>query len=342
MRIITDVFTFCSRQVPQWNTVSISGYHIREAGSDAVQEVAFTLADGIAYVEAALAAGLDVDEFAPRLSFFFNGHNNFLEEVAKFRAARRMWARIMRDRFAAKSPKSQMLRFHTQTAGVTLQAQQPLVNVVRVTVQALAAVLGGTQSLHTNSYDEALGLPTTEAATLALRTQQVIGHESGVADFVDPLAGSYAVESLTDQIEQGALAYLDRIAQLGGTVRAIEQGFQQREIERRAYEHQRAVEKKERIVVGVNEFTVDSEPPVEVAKVDPRLERDQVERVRAMRARRNQNETDRALRALDDAARGAGNLVEPILGAVKAMGTVGEIADVLRRVLGEYQPIRTL
>jgi methylmalonyl-CoA mutase, N-terminal domain len=342
MRLITDTFTFCSRQVPQWNTVSISGYHIREAGADAVQEVAFTLADGIAYVEAALAAGLDVDDFAPRLSFFFNGHNNFLEEVAKFRAARRMWATIMRDRFAAKNPRSQMLRFHTQTAGVTLQAQQPLVNVARVTVQALAAVLGGTQSLHTNSYDEALGLPTTEAATLALRTQQVIAHEAGVADFVDPLAGSYAVEALTSEIERRATAYLERIAELGGTVRAIEQGFQQREIERRAYEHQRAVEQKARIIVGVNDFVLDDEAPVEVAKIDPAGERDQVQRVRALRARRAAAETERALRALDDAARGTGNLVEPILGAVKASATVGEIADVLRGVLGEYQPIRTL
>ncbi|MCA9678759.1 MAG: methylmalonyl-CoA mutase [Myxococcales bacterium] len=342
MRLITDTFTFCSRQVPQWNTVSISGYHIREAGSDAVQEVAFTLADGVAYVEAALAAGLDVDEFAPRLSFFFNGHNNFLEEVAKFRAARRMWARIMRDRFGAKQAKSQMLRFHTQTAGVTLQAQQPLVNVARVTVQALAAVLGGTQSLHTNGYDEALGLPTAEAATVALRTQQVIAHESGVADFVDPFAGSYAVEALTDEIERRATAYLERIAELGGTVRAIEQGFQQREIERRAYEHQRAVERKERVVVGVNDFVLDEEAPIPVAKVDPASERDQVARVRAMRARRAQAETDRALRALDDAARGTANVVEPILAAVKAMATVGEVADVLRGVFGEYQPVRTL
>jgi methylmalonyl-CoA mutase N-terminal domain/subunit len=342
MRLITDTFTFCSRDVPQWNTVSISGYHIREAGSDAVQEVAFTLADGIAYVEAALAAGLDVEDFAPRLSFFFNGHNNFLEEVSKFRAARRMWARIMRERFGAKSAKSQSLRFHTQTAGVTLQAQQPLVNVPRVTIQALAAVLGGTQSLHTNGYDEALGLPTAEAALIALRTQQVIAHESGVADFVDPLAGSYAVEALTDEIERRAHEYLEQIDKLGGTVRAIEQGFQQKEIERRAYEHQRAVEKKERIVVGVNEYVVAEEAPVEVAKVDAKSERDQVARVRALRDKRNQAETDRALRALDDVARGQGNLVEPILGAVKAYATVGEIADVLRRVFGEYQPIRTL
>jgi methylmalonyl-CoA mutase, N-terminal domain len=342
MRIITDTFTYCSREVPQWNTVSISGYHIREAGADAVQEVAFTLADGITYVEAALAAGLDVDDFAPRLSFFFNVHNNFLEEVAKFRAARRMWARIMRERFGAKSAKSQMLRFHTQTAGVTLQAQQPLVNVVRVTLQALAAVLGGTQSLHTNSFDEALGLPTELAATLALRTQQVIAHESGVADFIDPLGGSYAIETLTGEIEAGATRYLEAIAAQGGVVAAIEQGYIQREIERRAYEHQRAVEKQERIVVGVNQYAVADEAPVEVATVDPQLERDQVARVRATRSRRAQPETDRALRALGDAARGSANLLPPILGAVRALATVGEIADVLRAIFGEYQPTRTL
>ncbi|MDD1713391.1 MAG: methylmalonyl-CoA mutase family protein, partial [Methanoregulaceae archaeon] len=338
MRLITDTFTYASRELPQWNTVSISGYHIREAGSDAVQEVAFTLADGIAYVEAALAAGLDVDELAPRLSFFFNVHNNFLEEIAKFRAARRMWASIMRDRFGAKSPKSQMLRFHTQTAGVTLQAQQPLVNVVRVTIQALAAVLGGTQSLHTNSYDEALGLPTEEAARIALRTQQVIAHESGVADFIDALGGSWAVESLTDEIEKRARGYLDEIEKLGGMVPAIEKGFPQREIERRAYEHQRAVEAKERIVVGVNEYVLAEEEPIPVAKIDPALERAQVERVRALRTRRHAAEHARALQALADAAAGTANLVPPILGAVKALATVGEIADVLRERFGEYRP----
>ncbi|HUS28245.1 MAG TPA: methylmalonyl-CoA mutase family protein [Kofleriaceae bacterium] len=338
MRLITDTFTYCSKDVPQWNTVSISGYHIREAGSDAVQEVAFTLADGMAYVKAAIDAGLAVDDFASRLSFFFNGHNNFLEEVAKFRAARRMWARIMRDRFGAKSPKSQTLRFHTQTAGVTLQAQQPLVNVVRVTVQALAAVLGGTQSLHTNSYDEALGLPTEEAARIALRTQQVIGHESGVADFIDPLGGSWAVEALTDEIEKRAQAYLDEIEKLGGMVAAIEKGFPQKEIERRAYEHQRAVEGKQRIVVGVNDFLVEEEEPVPVAKVDPALEREQCERVAATRARRNAAEHQRALTALDDAAQGTANLLPPIIGAVKAMATVGEIADVLRKRFGEFHP----
>jgi len=342
MRLITDTFTYCSRDVPQWNTVSISGYHIREAGADAVQEVAFTLADGITYVEAALRAGLDVDDFAPRLSFFFNVHNNFLEEVAKFRAARKMWARIMRDRFGAKNPKSQMLRFHSQTAGVTLQAQQPLVNVARVTIQALASVLGGTQSMPTKSFDEALGLPTEEAALIALRTQQVIGHESGVADFIDPLGGSWAVESLTRTIEERATQYLETIDKMGGVIPAIEQGYIQREIERRAYEHQRAVEKKERVVVGVNDFVLADEPPVEIATIDPALERDQVARLRALRARRSQAETDRTLRALGDAARGSDNLLPRILGAVKAYATVGEIADVLRGVFGQYQPTRTL
>ncbi|MEZ4402843.1 MAG: methylmalonyl-CoA mutase family protein [Kofleriaceae bacterium] len=342
MRLITDTFTYCAREVPQWNTVSISGYHIREAGADAVQEVAFTLADGVAYVEAAVAAGLAVDEFAPRLSFFFNGHNNFLEEIAKFRAARRMWARIMRDQFGAQNPKSWQLRFHTQTAGVTLQAQQPLVNIVRVTLQALAAVLGGTQSLHTNSFDEALGLPTEEAARIALRTQQVIAHESGVADFIDALGGSYAIEQLTSEIETRAQAYLTAIADQGGVIAAIEHGYQQREIERRAYEHQRAVEQRARIVVGVNDFTVDDEVPVEVAKVDPALERDQVERVRGLRARRPAGAHAAALTALGDAARASDNLVVPIVGAVKALATVGEIADVLRGVFGEYQPTRSL
>jgi methylmalonyl-CoA mutase, N-terminal domain len=342
MRIITDIFTFCATDVPKWNTISISGYHIREAGADAVQEVAFTLADGITYVQAAIDAGLAVDDFAPRLAFFFNGHNNFLEEVSKFRAARRMWARIMRERFGAKNPKSLLLRFHTQTAGVTLQAQQPLVNVCRVTVQALAAVLGGTQSLHTNSYDEALGLPTPDAARLALRTQQVVAHETGVADFVDPLAGSYAVEALTSEIEARASEYIAKIDEMGGVIAAIERGYIQREIERRAYEHQRAVERGERVVVGVNQFAVAEETPVEVARVDPALERDQVERLRALRTRRNQAETDRALRALGDAARGTDNVLPAILGAVVACATVGEIADALREVFGEYQPTRTL
>jgi len=342
MRLITDTFTFCADQVPKWNTISISGYHIREAGADAIQEVAFTLADGITYVEAALAAGLDIDDFATRLSFFFNVHNNFIEEVAKFRAARRMWARLMRDRFGAKKEKSLLLRFHSQTAGVTLQAQQPLVNVARVTVQALAAVLGGTQSLHTNSYDEALGLPTVDAARIALRTQQVVGNESGVADFIDPFGGSYAVEALTDEIERGALNYIAKIEELGGVIPAIERGYIQREIERRAYEHQRAVEKNERVIVGVNEFVTDDEIPVEVATIDPELERAQVERLRAMKARRDQNETDRTLRNLADVAKNGGNLLPAILGSVVAYGTVGEIADVLRDQFGAYQPTKTL
>ena len=338
MRLITDTFTYCAANVPQWNTVSISGYHIREAGSDAVQEVAFTLGNGIAYVEAAIACGLAIDDFAPRLSFFFNVHNNFIEEIAKFRAARALWARIMRDRFGAKNPKSQMLRFHSQTAGVTLQAQQPLVNVARVTLQALAAVLGGTQSLHTNSYDEALGLPTEEAARIALRTQQVIGNESGVADFIDPFGGSYAVEALTADIEKRVGEYFAKIEQLGGMIKAIEQGFPQREIERRAYEHQRAVERNERIVVGVNEFVMTEEDPVPVATIDPALEPEQVARLVALRARRSDAEHARALKALDDAAASTGNLVAPIVGAVKALATVGEIADVLRTRFGEYQP----
>ncbi len=311
MRLITDTFTYCSSHVPQWNTVSISGYHIREAGADAVQEVAFTLGDGIAYVDAALRAGLAVDDFAPRLSFFFNVHNNFLEEVAKFRAARRMWAHIMRDRFGATSAKSQMLRFHTQTAGVTLQAQQPLVNVARVTLQALAAVLGGTQSLHTNSYDEALGLPTEEAARIALRTQQVIAHESGVADFIDALGGSWAVEALTDEIERRAQAYLDEIDKLGGMVAAIERGYPQREIERRAYEHQRAVEAKQRIVVGVNDFVVERRGAG--AGGDDRSRRSSASRCARVaggaRAQQRRRATRALCGALADAAAGSDNVL---------------------------------
>jgi methylmalonyl-CoA mutase N-terminal domain/subunit len=342
MRVITDVFEFCRTEVPRWNTISISGYHIREAGSDAVQEVAFTLADGIAYVDAALRTGQKIDEFAPRLAFFFNGHNNFLEEVAKFRAARRMWAKIMKERFGAKDPKSLSLRFHTQTAGVSLMAQQPLVNVARVTVQALAAVLGGTQSLHTNAYDEALGLPTEESARIALRTQQVIAYESGVADFVDPLAGSYAVEHMTSEIEKRATEYIQRIDQLGGMVAAIEQAYPQREIERRAYEHQQAVERKERVVVGVNEFAMDEASPKDVMKVDPKLERDQVERVRAVRQKRDAGRAKQALAELAVAAKGTANVVPRILEAVKALCTVGEVADTLRDVYGEYRPTSTL
>jgi methylmalonyl-CoA mutase, N-terminal domain len=342
MRIITDLFSFCRTEVPRWNTISISGYHIREAGSDAVQEVAFTLADGIAYVEAALATGQAVDELGPRLSFFFNGHNNFLEEIAKFRAARRMWARIMKERFGARDPKSLQLRFHTQTAGVALQAQQPLVNIARVTVQALAAVLGGTQSLHTNAYDEALALPTEQSARIALRTQQVLAHESGVADFVDPLAGSYAVETLTTEIERRANEYLARIDEMGGMVAAIERAYPQREIERRAYEHQQAVERKERIVVGVNEFTMAEPPASEIHRVDPKLEAAQVERLRALRARRDGAAADAARGRLRAAAEGTENVLPRIVDCVKALCTVGEIADTLRDVFGEYRPAQTI
>src|ERR671916_204420 len=286
LRLVTDTFAFCAREVPNWNTISISGYHIREAGSTAVQEVAFTLADAIAYVEAAVAAGLKGDEFAPPLSFFFNAHNNLLEEVAKFRAARRLWARIMRGRFGARDPRSLMLRFHTQTAGSTLQAQQPDVNIVRTTIQALAAVLGGTQSLHTNAMDEALSLPTEGAARVALRTQQVIAHESGVADTVDPLAGSYAVEHLTDQIEEHAVEYIDKIDAMGGMLRAIETGYVQREIQEAAYRYQRAVETQDAVVVGVNRFRIEEEESVATLRIDPSIERAQGERLRALRARR--------------------------------------------------------
>ena len=340
LRLITDLFSFCNAELPQWNTISISGYHIREAGCDAVQEVAFTLADGIAYVEAAIAVGLKVDEFAPRLSFFFNGHNNLIEEVAKFRAARRLWARIMRERFYAKDEKSQMLRFHCQTAGSMLTAQQPLCNVVRNSVQALGAILGGCQSLHVNGYDEALALPSEQSALLALRTQQVLAFESGVADLVDPLGGSYAVEALTDQIEQRATDYLRRIDELGGMVSAIEQRYPQREIERRAYEYQRQIESKQRIVVGVNDFVM-AEPAVKgLHHLDPQAEAARVAEVRAYRQARNEQSTREALSALTEKARrpsdGENNLTAAILTAVKAQATVGEIADALRLVFGEY------
>jgi methylmalonyl-CoA mutase, N-terminal domain len=340
LRITTDTFAFCRAEVPKWNTISISGYHIREAGCDAVQEVAFTLADGIAYVQAAIEAGLAVDEFAARLSFFFDVHNNFLEEVAKFRAARRLWAKIMRERFHAKDPRSWALRFHAQTAGSSLQAQQPLVNVVRTTLEAMAAVLGGAQSLHTNSYDEALALPTEASATLALRTQQVIAYESGVADFVDPLGGSWAVEALTNEVEQRAAAYIARIDEMGGMVAAIEAGFPQREIEARAYEYQRAIEEKRKIIVGVNEFTAEEARPEGLLRIDPALERSQVDRVRATRAARDGQKAAEALRALGAAARGTENLVPRILAAVKARATVGEIAQTLREVFGEHRESR--
>ena len=335
LRLITDTFAWCARETPKWNTISISGYHIREAGADAAQELAFTLADGIAYVQAAVDAGLGVDQFGAQLSFFFNVHNNLIEEVAKFRAARRMWSALMRERFGAKTDRARALRFHCQTAGVTLTAQQPLVNVARVTVQTLAAVLGGCQSLHTNSYDEALGLPTSEAATIALRTQQVVAHESGVTDFVDALAGSYAVESLTLQLETAARQYIARIDELGGMVAAIEQGYPQREIQRTSYEHQLEVERKQRLVVGVNAFVQDA-APVPVMKVDPRIESEQVERLRAMRSRRDPRAHAAALERVAQSARGSDNVIPLILDAVKAFATVGEIANVLRAAWGEH------
>ena len=336
MRIITDMFAFCSEHVPRWNTVSISGYHIREAGSTAAQEVGFTIANGIAYVKAAVEAGLNVDKFAPRLSFFFNVHNNFLEEVAKFRAARRLWARIMRERFGATNPKSLMVRFHTQTAGSTLTAQQPDVNVARVTIQALAAVLGGTQSLHTNSRDEALALPTRESATLALRTQQVIGHESGVADFVDPLAGSFVVEALTDRLEADAAGYIARIDELGGAVSAIEEEYQQRMIQDASYDYQKAVEDGRATVVGMNKFVADEEPDFDLLRIDERVQIEQVERLRAFKAARAQQPVQDSLAKLVTAARGSDNLMACILDCVRAKATLGEISDALRGVFGVY------
>ena len=337
LRIITDLFAWVGREVPEWNTISISGYHIREAGSTAIQEVAFTLADGIAYVDAAVAAGLNVDAFAPRLSFFFNAHSNFLEEIAKYRAARRLWARVMKERFAAKDQKSMMLRFHTQTAGSTLTAQQPDVNVVRTTIEALAAVLGGTQSLHTNGRDEALGLPTEDSVTLALRTQQVIAHESGVTAEPDPLGGSVVIERLTDEIEQGAASYIKKIDEMGGTLAAIEAGFIQREIQTAAYEYQKKVEKGEAVVVGVNRFQETAHVAPPVFRVDPAIEKKQIERVRALRASRSAGVCDEALAALEQAARGTDNLMPLILAACEAKATVGEISDALRRVFGEYR-----
>ncbi len=337
MRLITDLFAWCQTEVPKWNTISVSGYHVREAGCDAAQEIAFTLGDGIAYVQAAIDAGLDVDEFAGRIAFFFNGHNNFLEEVAKFRAARRLWAHIMRDRFGAKKPESQKLRFHTQTAGSMLTAQQPDNNIVRVALQALAAVLGGTQSLHTNSRDEALGLPTEAAAQIALRTQQIIAFESGVADAVDPLGGSYVVEAWTDQLETRARAYLDRIDALGGMVAAIEQGYPQREIQDSAYRWQRAVESGEQIVVGVNQFAANEPESAPVLAIDPRVERDQIERVRAVRQARDASAWQAAMAGLGQAAASGANLMPALVHAVRCRATTGEISHALRQVFGVHQ-----
>lgn len=337
LRIITDIFDYCSKYVPKWNTISISGYHIREAGATAVQEVAFTLADGIAYVEAAVKKGLDVNKFAPRLSFFFNAHNNFLEEIAKFRAARRIWAKIMKDRFKAINPSALRLRFHTQTAGSTLTAQQPEVNVVRVTIQALSAVLGGTQSLHTNSMDEALSLPTESSARLALRTQQVIGYESGVTDTVDPLAGSYYLENLTDEIEKRAMEYIKKIDDMGGMLRAIESGYVQREIQDSAYKYQMEVESGEKIVIGVNKFQIKEDKEFDILKIDEEVEKKQVERVRKLKSERNNEKVKKSLESVKDIARGNENLMFPILEAVRNYATLGEISNALREVFGEYR-----
>ncbi len=336
MRIVTDIFGWCRDSLPKWNTISISGYHIREAGSTAVQEVAFTLADGIAYVESALRAGLAIDEFAPQLSFFFNAHNDLLEEIAKFRAARRLWAKIMRDRFHARDPRSLLLRFHAQTAGSSLTAQQPENNIVRVAIQALAAVLGGCQSLHTNSMDEALALPTEESALIALRTQQIIANETGVANTTDPVAGSYAIEALTNQIEERAQEYLAKIDAMGGMIKAIESGFVQSEIQRAAYDFQRAVETKEQIVVGMNDFVASEERGIPTLQIDSEIERNQVQRLQALRAKRDSSKTSAALSELERRARGTENLLPAILSAVEAYATVGEISDALRRVYGEY------
>ena len=342
MRIVTDIFAFASEHAPRWNTISISGYHIREAGSTAVQEVAFTLANGIAYVQAAMDAGLDVDRFASRLAFFFNVHNNFIEEIAKFRAARRMWARIMRERFHARKDESLVLRFHAQTAGATLTAQQPNNNVVRVALQALAAVLGGTQSLHTNSRDEALALPTEESATLALRTQQIIAYESGVANVIDPLGGAYAVEALTNRIEEEATSYIEKIDALGGAVAAIEQGYQQREIQEAAYRYQKAIESKEQIIVGVNDYQEEKEPPFDILRIDPALEDQQRRRVAGVRDGRDPARAREALASLSEAASGKDNVVPRILDAVKAKCTLGEISTAMQEVFGRYRESLTL
>ncbi|GCE27105.1 methylmalonyl-CoA mutase [Dictyobacter alpinus] len=342
MRIITDIFSYCSEHLPQWNTISISGYHIREAGATAAQEIAFTLANAIAYVEAALAAGLDVDTFAGQLSFFFNSHNNLFEEVAKFRAARRMWAQIMRERFHAKDPRSLMLRFHTQTAGSTLTAQQPDNNIVRTAYQALAAVLGGTQSLHTNSKDEALSLPTEETARLALRTQQVLGYETGVADVVDPLAGSYYVETLTNKLEQSAWEYIQQIDALGGSVRAIEHGYMQAQIEEAAYTYQLALEKEQNIVVGVNRFKQAEREHLEAHAIDPAIEARQAQKLADLRQRRDNTLVAQKLQALEQTAQGTGNLMPAIVEAVEAYATLGEVSDTMRRIFGEQQEFRSI
>ena len=342
LRLVTDIFDYCQREVPNWNTISISGYHIREAGSTAVQELAFTFGNAIAYVQAALDRGLNMDSFAPRLSFFFNAHNDFLEEIAKFRAARRMWAKIARDRFGARNPRSLTLRFHAQTAGSSLTAQQPDNNIVRVTIQALAAILGGAQSLHTNSKDEALGLPTAEAARIALRTQQIIAYESGVPNTVDPVGGSYAIESLTNEIETKATDYLKKIDGLGGMLAAIESGWVQSQIQDAAYHYQRSIETKDRIVVGVNEFKTEDDGDIPIHFIDPALERAQIEMLARLRSQRDARAVARALEQLDNAARSSDNLLPFILEAVEAYATVGEISDAFRKVYGEYREAVTV
>lgn len=342
MRIITNTFAYCAQEVPNWNTISISGYHMREAGCTAVQEVAFTVANGIAYVEAAQKAGLDVDVFGPRISFFFNAHLDFLEEIAKFRAARRLWAKIMKERFQARNPRSLMLRFHTQTAGCTLTAQQPFNNIIRVAWQALAAVLGGTQSLHTNSMDEALALPSEQSVQIALRTQQLIAYESGVADTIDPLGGSFYIEKLTEEIEKRASAYIAKIDQLGGAVAAIEKGYIQQEIQESAYRYQKEIERGERVIVGVNKFQIKEPPPKGLLKVDPRVREVQIRRLAELRQERDTQKVKRSLAELRQVAQGDGNLMYPILNCVRAYCTLGEISDVLREVFGEYEPITKL
>ncbi|MEO8364412.1 MAG: methylmalonyl-CoA mutase family protein [Ilumatobacteraceae bacterium] len=338
MRIITDVFAYCAKNVPKWNTISVSGYHIREAGSTAVQELAFTLSNAIAYVQAAIDAGLDVDDFAPRISFFWNGHNNFFEEVAKFRASRRMWYKIMTERFGAKKEASTLMRFHTQTGGSTLTAQQPHNNIVRVTVQTMAAALGGTQSLHTNSFDEALSLPTEDAARIALRTQQIVGHESGIVDTPDPLAGSYFVESLTDEVERLAWQYIERIDQLGGAVDAIEAGFQMREIEDAAYKYTKSIDDGSRVLVGVNKFVADSEPEPKLIPSNPDLEKQQIARLTKFKSLRNNEDVAARLASLTEAANGSANLLNPMKECLRAGATLGEVSDALRQVFGLYRP----
>src|SRR6056297_3017101 len=337
LRLITDIFEYCSENMPRWNTISISGYHIREAGSDAVQELAFTLADGIEYVDAAVDIGMDVDDFAPRLSFFFNSQMNILEEVAKFRAARRLWAEIMEERFEAKKDKSKMLRFHTQTAGAALTAQQPMNNIIRVTLQALAAALGGTQSLHTNSYDEALSLPTEQSVKMALRTQQIVAHESGVSDTIDPLAGSYYIENMTDRFVKEAKEYIEKIDQLGGMAKAIEAGYVQQEIQDSAYKTQKKIDEKRRIVVGVNEFNEEENEKVDLLKVDPKVEQEQLERLKKVKAERDNAVVEKSLEKVREAAQNGDNLMYPIIEAVKVYASLNEISDILRDEFGEYQ-----